>query len=170
MRQQHKQKRKTKRFFQEKSPIPRAGAVSAVGLKAVFADARPFRKQKNVPGIPGRSCSHPNRNELRAGPQRQRIRTQDRVDRRVVAVTATRAPLPSLAAAATTGQHTLRAPRAGDERAARVAAFRAGGGLDQPGDVLGADRAATPAAGAAGTAQRAADGAFGGFAALPSLK
>lgn len=117
--------------------------------------------------------------KLRAGAQRQPIRAQNRIDRRVVAIAATVIALATLAATATPRQHALRLPSAGDERTTRIAALGASSGASQPshraigivvvvhirnGDVLAADRTAMPAAGAARAAQRGADGGFGAAA------
>src|SRR3546814_16385271 len=84
---------------------------------------------------------------------------------------AERRVLVALAIAAAARKHALCLPRAADVGAAGVAALRACGGLGQvqhcfaraviDGDVLGLDRAAVPAGGAAGGAARRPDRGFG---------
>src|SRR3546814_868453 len=84
---------------------------------------------------------------------------------------AERRVLVALAIAAAARKHALCLPRAADVGAAGVAALRACGGLGQvqhcfaraviDGDVLGLDRAAVPAGGAAGAADRRPDRGFG---------
>lgn len=106
-----------------------------------------------------------------AGHEAQAVERQQRHQRLVVAVAAAGFAGAALAVAAAAREHALALAGAGDECAAGVAAFRARGGLREvhdrfaalvvDGDVLGLDRAAAPARGAAGAAERGTDRGFG---------
>src|SRR5207342_566376 len=106
-----------------------------------------------------------------AGLERQAVERQERQQGLVVTVSASGPAGPALAVATAAGEHALALAGSGDEGTARVAAFRTRGGLGQvhdrlaalvvDGHALGLDRAAAPARGAAATADRCADSAFG---------
>src|SRR5207344_377290 len=106
--------------------------------------------EKNAPASRGVFvCS--TRLESGAGCQRQAIGAQDRTERLEEAAAI---PMGALTTAAAAREHTLRLTRAGNERAARVAAFGAGGSAGQvqdrfagavaDGHAGGFDRAALP--------------------------
>src|SRR5687768_10559392 len=113
--------------------IPPTGVCGLSG-RDVRADEG-WAGSKKRPGKPGRLYRRKTGWIRSAGLQGQAIGRQDRLERLEEALAATAA---ALAAAAAARQHALALADAGDERAARVAAFGAGAGAGQVEDRLAA--------------------------------